>query len=87
MLVRIPLASVVVLDLLLIVGVIALRGQGTYEVAMLTAYFVGAIVAVQVVLCIVGYFLDKGSWQAYVYEGHLIVSVAVFLIAELGGFR
>ena len=85
--VRIPLALVVVLDLLLIAGVIALRGQGTYEAAMLTAYFVGAIVAVQVVLCIVGYFLDKGPWQAYVYGGHLVASIAVFLVAELGGFR
>ena len=87
MLARIPLALIVVLDLLLIGGVIVFRGQGTYEAAMLTAYFVGAVVAVQVVLCIIGYVLDKGPWRAYVYGGHLLASIAVFLMAELGAFR
>ena len=84
---RIPLAIVIVFDMLLIGGIVVLRGKGTYEAAMLTAYFVGAAVGVQVVLCITGYIIDKGPWQAHVYVGHLIASIAVFIVTELGGLR
>ncbi len=84
---RLPLVAILVFDVLLVIGIVSLRKEGTYEAAILTAYFVGVIAVIQVALCVVGFIRDKGHWQAYVYLGHLVTSVTIFLVAELGGFR
>ena len=89
---RLPLTAILLLDVVLIVGVIALRTHATnaptpedaYEAAMWIPYFVAALVLLQIVLCIIGYITDKGPWRVYLYPGHLVASIVLFLMAELG---
>ena len=86
---QIPLLVVVLLDVMLIGSIPMLRQQTAdlYVAAIQFAYAVCVWLLAGIIPCVIGYLLNKGQWQSYLYPIHLIVSFGVFAAAEFGAFR